>query len=400
MPKLLHFSVANYRSFLTKRLFTFRAALSAEQSEGTVFSFAGNELSVVSAVYGPNSGGKSNLVNAMGMMRRILRDSVRLNDGENIPYDPFALGDDNPEAPQVFEMTWIDDDGSTVRYGFANTSQAIASEYLLRARPGEDESPLFLRRADGIAVNDELFAEGRDLESRTNANRLFLSLVAQLGGETSKGVMNFLQCGCNVISGLDSDGCVHFTKNEFDAGTPVSAMALDFFRRIRLGFDDIEISKEEVNPVSMRSLPEEIRKLLPNEHKVVWSIHQLVDDSGEPIGAKAFRFDSFESDGTQKVFGIAGPIFDTLKRGATLVIDDLDAKFHPLISQEIVRLFTDPAVNKNHAQLLFTTHDSLTSPLLRDDQMWFVKKDRRESTDLYRLTDVVLPDGSALPANQ
>ena len=39
---------------------------------------------------------------------------------------------------------------------------------------------------------------------------------------------------------------------------------------------------------------------------------------------------------------MSGPLVDTLKRGEILIIDELDARLHPLLTKEIVRLFNDP----------------------------------------------------------
>ena len=103
-----------------------------------------------------------------------------------------------------------------------------------------------------------------------------------------------------------------------------------------------------------------------------------------------------ESEGTKKLFDMAGPFFDTLMNGNILVVDELDAKMHPLISLEIISLFNDPKRNPHGAQLIFTTHDTnlLSSKQLRRDQIWFTEKDEQERTDLYNMMDIVLPDGS------
>ena len=69
---------------------------------------------------------------------------------------------------------------------------------------------------------------------------------------------------------------------------------------------------------------------------------------------------------------------------------------HPLISQQIIQLFNNPTTNPYNAQLIFTTHDThlLSSKMLRRDQIWFTEKNEVEQTDLYCLTDIVLPDGT------
>ena len=114
------------------------------------------------------------------------------------------------------------------------------------------------------------------------------------------------------------------------------------------------------------------------------------------MATQDFVFEKMESEGTQKIFDLAGPIFDTINNGAVLIVDELDAKMHPLISQELVSLFNSPVHNPNGAQLIFTTHDTnlLSSRLLRRDQIWFTEKDLQERTDLYNIMQILLPDGT------
>ena len=70
MSKLLNFTVGNYRSFNENRTFTFSGAAGFN----CVRPDDMQPVSNVSAVYGANSSGKSNLINAMSTMRRIMRE--------------------------------------------------------------------------------------------------------------------------------------------------------------------------------------------------------------------------------------------------------------------------------------------------------------------------------------
>ena len=128
----------------------------------------------------------------------------------------------------------------------------------------------------------------------------------------------------------------------------------------------------------------------------VFTLHHVYNEKGEIVDSQPFIFKFHESQGTQKLFEIAGPLFDSLKSGRLLIIDELDAKMHPLISQHVIKLFSNEKTNPHHAQVLFTTHDTnlLSSHLLRRDQIWFTEKDKTESTDLYSLMHIVLPDGT------
>ena len=143
--------------------------------------------------------------------------------------------------------------------------------------------------------------------------------------------------------------------------------------------------------------PEELRAVLEpflnlvseQEQTTVRTVHRKVDDEGQPMGAELFYLDRHESEGTKKLFAMSGPLIDTLKSGDVLIIDELDARLHPLLTQEIVRLFNDPAKNPNHAQLVFAIQDTnlLDNQLLRRDQIWFVEKDRQGVSYLYSLAE-------------
>ncbi|MDD5597577.1 MAG: AAA family ATPase, partial [Victivallaceae bacterium] len=96
-----------------------------------------------------------------------------------------------------------------------------------------------------------------------------------------------------------------------------------------------------------------------------------------------------------KYFRLSGPILDTLKYGNIIVIDELDARLHPVLTAEIVKLFNSEETNLNNAQLIFATHDTnlLSRKILRRDQVWFTEKDNSEATDLYSLVEYKLPSG-------
>ena len=97
-----------------------------------------------------------------------------------------------------------------------------------------------------------------------------------------------------------------------------------------------------------------------------------------------------ESDGTQKLFNVLPLVIIALSEGSLLVLDELDAKLHPKLLRFIVMLFKNPEVNKNNAQLIFTSHDvsSMKSSVFRTDEIWFACKDKEESSDLYSLYEL------------
>jgi AAA15 family ATPase/GTPase len=96
-----------------------------------------------------------------------------------------------------------------------------------------------------------------------------------------------------------------------------------------------------------------------------------------------------ESSGTRKLFAYAIPIASALKNGTPLFIDEFDAQLHPLILENIIKLFNSPEKNPKNAQLVISCHavNILTNKLFRRDQIWFCEKDHYGATDLYSLVE-------------
>lgn len=90
-----------------------------------------------------------------------------------------------------------------------------------------------------------------------------------------------------------------------------------------------------------------------------------------------------ESSGTKKLFGLLPFIAKSLLKGTTLVIDELDAKIHPVLLRYLIMTFSDMEKNKNGAQLIFTSHDlsTMNSEVFRRDEIWFVAKGQRQNSN-------------------
>lgn len=396
---ILEFTLENYRSFYGKKTLVLEADKALKEcSDTNLFEYNKHTLLRSLALYGANSSGKSNLVSAMHTMARCVLLSVKLNDNEELEYDPFLLLKGN-DSPTMFEIVFLKGD-YYYRYGFRYNLERIVDEWLFRkTTPRSKEQMLFVRNEEGICVDENNFPEGAGYEENTNDNRLFLSLCQQLGGEISRQVISWFQSDFNVISGLNNRQYRAYSKLFFHKKESLSAEALDFFQKLRLGFNNILTHEEDPN--IPQDLPTELKAIFQRETQgkkniELDSVHNVYSEKGKVIGTINFSFEDRESSGTNKLFDLSGPIFETLYSGAVLVIDELDAKMHPLISQYIIELFNNPETNPKNAQLIFTTHDThlLSQKILRRDQIWFTEKDAKEQTDLYSLMDIVLPDGT------
>jgi AAA15 family ATPase/GTPase len=105
-----------------------------------------------------------------------------------------------------------------------------------------------------------------------------------------------------------------------------------------------------------------------------------------------------ESAGTLKMFALYPELQDVLQNGGVFFIDELNARLHPLLVRNFILTFLNPEINVNHAQLVFTTHDTwqLSNQLLRRDEIWFTEKDDMGVSTLYSLADFINEDGARI----
>ena len=79
----------------------------------------------------------------------------------------------------------------------------------------------------------------------------------------------------------------------------------------------------------------------------------------------------------------------SLKTGGVLIIDEVEAFMHPIMTLTLIELFMNPESNPNRTQLIFSTHDTnlLNYLKLRRDQVYFMEKNKWESSELFSLSD-------------
>ena len=397
---LVSFTVKNYRSFQQERTFSMQAS-SIKEHKDSVITKGKYTLLPLAVFYGANSGGKSNFIQAIATMRNMVRRSVRLNESDTLPYDPFALDENSDTLPTLFEIQFINHE-TLYRYGFEYNKTEIISEWLYEKKFGQKEYELFLRSHDVIDVSAKRFPEGLKKEELTNSNRLFLSLVAQLKGEKANSIMGWFG-QCNVLSGIDSEGYEAFTLKMFLEHLEGAEQAQEFFKTLQLGFTRFSVKKADIPKGTLENIPKPLRMQLEKDINTgnfvePTTTHNVYDEKGLVIGERSFHKNQMESEGTKKVIEISGPLFDTLNEGKILIVDELDAKLHPLLTRNIALLFMDAEKNPHGAQLIFATHDTnlLDLDVVRRDQIWFAEKDQVESTDIYSLVEFKDEDGKKI----
>jgi len=386
---LIEFQVGNYLSFREPVTLSMLASKKvSEYRESNVIAHERTPLLKTAVIYGANASGKSNLLSSIAYMRWLVINSSKEGQaGEAINVAPFKLAMETLDQPSRFEVVFLMDN-IRYRYGFEADKADIVKEWLFKAHK-KAESALFLRDGEDIEVM-RTFPEGKGLEENTRNNALFLSVVANLNGQLSGEIINWFR-NLTIIHGLH-EGPYSSISIEMIKNNEQRERLIELICKADFGIEDIRVQEEAIdfNEV-MTHLFDEIddMNLVPLK-----AIHKRYKD-GLPFETTTMDFETEESEGTRKYFSLIGPVLKSFYTGGVLVVDELEAKLHPLLTRMIVRLFHSSVSNPKNAQLVFATHDTnlLQHTEFRRDQVWFTEKTQQQATDLYSLAEIKLSKG-------
>lgn len=388
---LIEFHVRNFRSLRDNQILSFVAASDRSLAETNTIQSgikATPRLVRSTVIYGANASGKSNVIKALQYMRAVVAESASvIQPGQTFNVSPFRLDTASSDQPTAFEITFILD-GVRYQYGFELTPQRITSEHLLVYKAFKPQQ-WFKRSYDPKTGQDHyefgsgLIGQKSVWEKATRPNSLFLSMAVQLNSEQLRPIFDWFIKNLvffNEITPLNTQFTVDMLRE------PEGKRAIrDFLTAADMSIADINVVTNRVMGRAMRFDLATGKTESSNEEQ---EINELQFHHETESGKAVFDIGD-ESMGTQRLLFLAGPVLDILKKGLTLIIDELDSSLHPLLVRRLVSLFHSPDISAKGAQLLFSTHDtSLLDPnLFRRDQVWFVEKDRDQATTLYPLTD-------------
>ena len=389
---LIQFNFKNFKSFREETTLDLSAARMTEFSDRVV-TIGNEKILPVAAIYGANASGKSNIYSAFEYMSKYVVNSFKYGDEEEKFEEyrptPFLFDSISSDAESSFEVYFTvtgDKAEKIYNYGFCVDREGITEEWLnVKAKTARKYSTVFYRNT----VENELDLSGFPKNSRNNIQVALEKqvLIVSLGAKLKISE-------CKIIRDW-------FLINEFaDFGDIFTNFYLS--RRLPSHFvEDKEVQNRVIEYLS--SFDEHIKDFkiekIPYDEEnkrdayKINVLHKMIDsnDMAEiPL--------SMESAGTLKMFSLYPELQKVLERGSVFFIDELNARLHPLLVRNFVITFLNPEINKNHAQLIFTTHDTwqLSNQLLRRDEIWFVEKNSQQISTLYSLADFVDEDGSRI----
>ena len=372
---LIRFSFKNFKSFKNENCLDMEAT-SLKEHEYNVAQIDNGEYLKVSAIYGANASGKTNVLQAFDYMKKriLVSDDSKKNspiDEENV-YS-FMINND----PIALEVEILAKNNKIYKYGFELVKDNIISEWLYEKRVNKFYS-IFEREKNNVKnIRNNKITMLANIDERT----LFLNIYSKIDRNNE----DF----SNVY-----DWFVNSTY--LDLGNPNFERFIN--NRVSLKIlSDENYKKELLKFIKTFDSGIEGIKTTPDSIEAVKSNNGIIDieiiHKGENGELKALPF-YLESNGTRKMFHLFDFFMDALKNGMVLFVDELDAKLHPLLTRYIINLFHNSDTNKGNGQLIYSTHDTvnLNKETFRRDEIWFAEKDKDGISEIYALSDYILED--------
>ena len=390
---LIQFRYKNFKSFRDDTILDFSATKITEHSD-RVIQIGSEKILPTAAIFGANASGKSNVIQAFRFMTTYVIESFAFGgEGDDkksktkkLKQTPFLFDKDSRDAESSFEVYFISSEEAgckSYNYGFTLDQSGIVEEWLnAKSKTARSYKTVFYRNRDELGLSGLPVKSQEIIRMTLEHETLIVSLGAKLRISKLKCIRdwfydtnftNFRNPIENVfLSSLIPDG--------FADDKDVQKKVVDYFAT----FDDSIVG---FNIEVIKSDDEDSR-------------HIKIDALHEVIGSDEFASIPLEeeSDGTLKMFALYPALQDTLESGGVLFVDELNARLHPLLVRDFLITFLNPETNPNHAQLVFTTHDSwqLSNNLLRRDEIWFTEKEHSGVSTLYSLADFVDEDGAKI----
>ena len=406
--------------FVTKNIFSFK-----EETEFNLFPNKTERLSHhkvtqnsidflrLSAIYGANGSGKSNLVKSISLLESLVQEGKLRDDLDNFK---FKLSDDNADMPISLGIEFY---AKSKIYYYAITFDKgiIMNEYLAESK--KDTDTLIFDRTIENNIQSIRFFNGYTDDVK---NKLFVEVLAEKLLQKDELLLSFLNSKYSdefidaktVFEWFDTtlvivepdakpEGIAHI----LDINSGLSLFANSLIPLLNTGINKIFVEKEKIedltNQGDVKNLFARIKKqpnsplvlsnketgeeiTVVNENGDVFIkklITTHINDKGKDV---AFSI-GMESDGTKRLIDYIPALNGIINEERVYIIDEIERSIHPIAIKKIISKISLDTSAKG--QLIFTTHESclLDQDILRPDEIWFAQKDIDGASRLYSLSD-------------
>lgn len=362
---LCQFSFKNFKSYKEETTFDFQATSIPEFSDSLIVGNKEDALLPVGVVYGPNGGGKTNLLLALSCLISTVvnpiyelektREEVIIQ--QKVSAVPFGFDEMSREMPTEFEV-FFRQGKKEYRYNLSICKDEVVEEALYwKTIGGKRPGMIFDREGAEITLGASI--NKASINRSVNPKMPYLSFLA-------------INYDIPIITDVQKwfESCI--VRNYANPIADRQIMLSDdeiYRQRIIRALNDVDID------MTGYRYDKENNELY-TQRTIEGKIYEL-------------KF-SDESDGTKKMIAALPVILLALQEGRLVIIDELDAKLHPKLLRYVISLFKNTNINKKGAQLLFTSHDMTTmkNTVFRRDEIWFAAENAKHESEIYSLYEI------------
>lgn len=387
---LKELSISNFKSFNEEQTFSMEAAPKSEISEyydDHVLNFKNEHLLKVSSFYGPNGGGKSNLLQALSLLRQVAIGGY----GRSARYSSQS---------SYSSCVFNESESITLTAFFVNNKYELGYSVSFHFVV-EEVSELEFERKYLMTFIEKEELSCRDLDSDVdeilysrNAGNLKSNLLNDLDIFKRK---NLLSQTVSVLSYITSNyyGFAHPRKVKSNLDERIISIINEFGSFIFLpDMIRIEMFPSRFENRSYKDIilnhKKDLITLMKNADLEIDDIEYIEkDDNAEVnfvVNGKRLSLEN-NSKGTRKYFALIARIIEA--KNCIVIADDFDANFHPRITRAIIEYFNSK--NNKTNQFIFNSHDiiNMDNKLFRRDEIWFAYRNDNKSTIIIPLSNIV-----------
>lgn len=378
---LIEFKVKNFASFKNETILSAETGERLRKYKG-INTFEDGPVSLLKnlLILGPNGSGKTELLNALRTMDRIVERGGTASVTDQLPYNPFAFDPDETKGDTGFSII-IQVANKIYNYSFKYNADEITYEKL-SLLSGDKEKIYFERKLQRF-VKLPKSLEG--LSSKLRKNALFLFLAQQNNDQNSANVYRWFREDLIYVTS-EPIGIPQYLlgliKNNDLKNELVSFLEFADFNIIDLEVEKVPLT---INP-DMKDFADKMNLPMSVNSLQLFTEHKVYDSSGKVVGKQKMPILA-ESTGTAQVCLIALLIIwaQVHKNNKTIIMDEFDNSLHHELASALITIFNSA---ENNNQFILTIHDlQLLDNNLRTDQIYLLDKDFKGISDLKSIFD-------------
>jgi hypothetical protein len=414
---LIRFVVENVFSFGAQKEFNTIPNNRLKTLDHHRYNFDGFRLLKMSALYGANGAGKSNLIKAMDLLQNLV-----IKGGRSYQfYDSTFKFTSEAKLDQILAVEFFQQ-GTAYYYGLKLNQGRVVNEELYRSGLGQKtDVKVYERKTDSEGTSSLYFSEAFEkdeksqilksilLEEFVKPNEPVFKLLANRDNKFLSDVKKAFSWFAETLQIITPDSKPMALAHRIDIDPDFQSYANDMMCSFNIGIHSLSTEKVEAEEFFGKDNENELSGLLSKLEETKDKIMSLQTRKGDEIilikekgkfwvkrlkvnhqggGDKVVEFNlDEESDGTNRLLDFVPAFKAVLSERKVFLIDEIERSIHPLLIKELVRKFSDD--HASQGQLIFTTHESnlLDQELFRQDEIWFAEKSTDGETDLYSLSD-------------